>query len=214
MTKCDGANYSTLPSHILHFVHSFQSSSTICALCFVRDASRQHLRTLYFREFRKWNLHHLAIYSCFYESETVFDWSLPKTLLFNSPRTERVGKMSMRSPPSKFAVTAVLTISLLSLQGALWYFRPHPTGNEPPLYRSSVVNIHGGNRKLLDVNFSLESDQQLSSDHQKLVSCYFGSNDEILVVASSYTVHWYVYLLYRVAVKQIGILRSVKAWLN
>lgn len=73
--------------------------------------------------------------------------------------------MPMPSSASKFAGTAVLTISLLSLQGALWYFRPQPTGDVPPLSRYSVVNIHGGNRKLLDFNFNLESDQQLSSDH-------------------------------------------------
>lgn len=178
---------------IYHLIHSFQS---ITVFCFVRDASfgiatcgiRTH-NILLSRVVvscilvRKWNSHHLAIYSCFYEIETVFDWSLPKTLLFNLPRTERVRNMSMRSSPSKFAGTAVLTIALLSLQGALWYFRPHSTGNEPPLNRYSVVNIHGGNRKLLDVNFRQQSDQQLSSshlifrhdgrtnDHQKLVSC-------------------------------------------
>ena len=73
--------------------------------------------------------------------------------------------MPIPSWPSKFAGTAVLTISLLSLQGALLYFRPQPTENVPPLNRYSVVNIHGGNRKLLDFNSSLESDQQLSSDH-------------------------------------------------
>ena len=89
-------------------------------------------------------------------------------------------KMPIPSSPSKFAGTAVLTISLLSLQGALWYFRPQPTGDVTPLNRYSVVNIHGGYRKLLDFNSSLESEQQLSSDyldahgrtsdHRKLVS--------------------------------------------
>ena len=91
--------------------------------------------------------------------------------------------MPMPSSPLKVAGTAVLTISLLSLQGALWYFRPQPTGNVPPPDRCSVVNIHGGNRRLLDFNSSLESDQQLSSDnlrqyadgrtndHPKSVSC-------------------------------------------
>ena len=73
--------------------------------------------------------------------------------------------MSVPSSSSKFAGTAVLTISLLSLQGALLYFRPQPTGNVTVLNRSSVVNFHGGNRKLLDFNSSLESDQRLPSDH-------------------------------------------------
>ena len=72
-------------------------------------------------------------------------------------------KMLLPSSPSKFTGTAVLTISLLSLQGALWYFRPQPTGNLLPL---NVVNIHGGNRELLDFNSSPESDQQLPSDHR------------------------------------------------
>ena len=71
--------------------------------------------------------------------------------------------MPMQSFVSKFAGTAVLTFSLLSLQGALWYFRPKPTGNVP--HRYSAVNTYGGNRKLLDVNSSLESDPLLSSGH-------------------------------------------------
>ena len=115
--------------------------------------------------------------------------------------------MPMPSSPSKFAETVVLTISLLSLQGALWYFRPQPTGDVTPLNRYSVVNIHGGNRKLLDFNSSLESDQQLSSDHldahgrtsdhRKLVSysvlfsLIFGLNGEIIVIITN-TVFLYV----------------------
>lgn len=73
--------------------------------------------------------------------------------------------MPMPSFLSKFAGTAVLTFSLLSLQGALWYFRPKPTGNVPQRNRYSAVNIYGGNRKLLHVNSSLESDPLLSSGH-------------------------------------------------
>ncbi|KAL9980632.1 hypothetical protein ACROYT_G009241 [Oculina patagonica] len=69
----------------------------------------------------------------------------------------------MSKPSSKLAGTAVLTIALLSLQGALWYFRPQPAGKVPLLYRYSAVNSHGGNRKLLAVNFSMNSDQKLSS---------------------------------------------------
>ena len=92
----------------------------------------------------------------------------------------------MPSSPSKLAGTVVLTISLLSVQGALWYFRPQPAGNLPPLNRYSVVNIHGGNRKLLDFNSSLESDQQLSSHHVRH-GAHQRTNDQRKVVSSMYT---------------------------
>ena len=82
----------------------------------------------------------------------------------------------MSKPSSKLAGTAVLTISLLSLQGALWYLQPQPTEKTSPLHRYSVVNIHGGNRKLLDVNFSLES----SVDHE---------NQQELVSLISFNIH-------------------------
>ena len=113
--------------------------------------------------------------------------------------------MPMPSSSSKFTGTAVLIISLLSLQGALWYFRPQPTGDVTPLNRYSVVNIHGGYRKLLDFNSSLESDQRRpsnhldahgrTSDHRKLVSLIhtvlFGLNGEIIVIITN-TVYLYV----------------------
>ena len=100
--------------------------------------------------------------------------------------------MPIPSWPSKFAGTAVLTISLLSLQGALLYFRPQPTENVPPLNRYSVVNIHGGNRKLLDLNSSLESDQQLSSDH---LDAHGRTNDHRKLV--SYTLYFWVFIKWR-----------------
>ena len=100
--------------------------------------------------------------------------------------------MPIPSWPSKFAGTAVLTISLLSLQGALLYFRPQPTENVPPLNRYSVVNIHGGNRKLLDFNSSLESDQQLSSDHH---DAHGRTNDHRKLV--SYTLYFWVFIKWR-----------------
>lgn len=56
---------------------------------------------------------------------------------------------------SKLAGTVVLTLALLSLQGVLWFIRPHPDGKVASSYGYSTVNIHGGNRKLLDVNLSM-----------------------------------------------------------
>ena len=92
--------------------------------------------------------------------------------------------MPMPASKSKIAGTsAVLTVSLLSLQGALWYFRQQPTGNVPPLDRYSVTYFHGGNRKLLDVNSSLEYDQQLSSDHLRQ-DAHGGTNEHPNLVVS------------------------------
>lgn len=92
--------------------------------------------------------------------------------------------MPMPSFLSKFAGTAVLAFSLLSLQGALWYFRPKPTGNVPQrtgnvAHRYSAVNTYGGNRKLLDVNSSrpllssghLRHDPHERTNHHRNVSC-------------------------------------------
>ena len=60
--------------------------------------------------------------------------------------------------------TVVLTITLLVLQAALWYIRPHPAEKALPLYHYAAVNVHGGNRKLLvDVNFSRDSNETSSS---------------------------------------------------
>ena len=69
----------------------------------------------------------------------------------------------MPKPSSKLAGTVVLIVTLLSIQGALWYIRPIPAEKAPSLYRYTAVNIHGGSRKLLDVNFTTNSDQKASS---------------------------------------------------
>lgn len=63
----------------------------------------------------------------------------------------------MSKPSSRFVGTVVLTISLLLLQGALWNFRPQQNGETSPELHSGFVSIHGGNRKLLEANVSLDS---------------------------------------------------------